>query len=343
MQQYTIIIFLFCCGLRTQYNINQNFLLCKETSQIYDLEHDCEYDEWCVIYTNILATFTMQNDTFNFLYTSQGKIVVYSVNGLIYTTECSIVAEITIYEKVESCSMDTLISIVKDGVKKDAFLTKKGIIRDKSTLFDCPTDGKITHFQNINKDFEILKKNNLVTITKRNEKNLRINFEHVSTFVDYYNALSENPIIKITKDSTCFFILLLLSLVALLDKKHMIKNLSKYLTCFFKRNLESRREFREVPTFLPSLPSAPNQQVVAIPSHYNNNNNTQQPSCDVYHNLYPAVSHDVTELPAKRVLRSKSAENISMRQQNQLFKCLLCPKVYKTQKGLSGHLALFHK
>ena len=79
-----------------EYNLNQNMPFCKPTNQVFDLEHSCEYDEWCVLYTNILATLTMQNDSFNILYTSQEKVILYSLNGQVFRTECTVINEISV-------------------------------------------------------------------------------------------------------------------------------------------------------------------------------------------------------------------------------------------------------
>jgi hypothetical protein len=324
------------------YNINQNFPLCKPTMEVFDLENSCDYDEWCVLYTNLLASFSLQNDTYNYLYTTHVKVILYSMNGQIYTTECVIISEVEIYEKVDHCSLDVLVNIVQNGKKTDVFLTKQGILRESSKTFVCPTDDKIIHFQNINKGFEIIKKNNLVTIMKRSEKKIGVNFEQISALVDYYNKIIENPTIKLTKDVSCLSALFILILALVIDKKHILKNLKNFLICLVhKRQNHVAIDSRMRPQYFPAPVLEQRALASLAPSAPIQNYNSSACDSSYGYNIYQKLQPGLTETfhidnEKKKPARSASADNIKSK--SNLINCEICGKVCQTKSGLGSHM-----
>ena len=213
----------------------------------------------------------------------------------------------------------------------DVFLSKKGILRQKSTYFDCPTDNKIIHFENINKDFEIMKKNNLITITKRKESKIDVSFEH--SILAFTNKMLENPKVKIIKDFCCYLVVLILTIIVANDKKQIIKKFIHCLICVFAK----RNSNPQVP---PSLAQHERTLSASAPSlihqeRMHSNQGLRQATCDIYHTLYPPVSV-VNENEVRRHPNYASTGLPSMN-------CQICSKICKGPAGLASHMRVHNQ
>ena len=95
---------------------------------------------------------------------------------------------------VAECSAEVLVNFTYQSSTQDGFLTKQNIIKEqlKKTTLICPNDDIVYPFGLTNSNFEIYKKNNLISIALRNNSIAELDLEVQSSIVKLYSDLIGN-------------------------------------------------------------------------------------------------------------------------------------------------------
>ena len=110
----------------TSQKIKDQFLYCESSNDIFEVdEPSC--DRVCKNELNMLNKY---QDEFNYFYlNNEDKKVVYSLNGLVFDTNCTKVEEIEVAPETDICSKDIYVSWNSSGQAFKGFLTKTGKIK----------------------------------------------------------------------------------------------------------------------------------------------------------------------------------------------------------------------
>jgi hypothetical protein len=214
---------------------NKDFDFCNPTNISIDLDMNCN-DVYCVIYKNVLAALAHSHDEFNYIYTKEKKIVIYSAYGRLYYTNCTKVTDIEIMDN-NNCKKDVPVKASLGSKLFDLFLTSEGILRESSQSVICPTNDNVMYFDNENKEFEIRIKQNKVFVAKRNETIEAINFENSSSFENIFHKYFDQQVsLKFIQALMTLVSFIFISIfVGLKERKFMINVLGSIFFCKRKK------------------------------------------------------------------------------------------------------------
>lgn len=120
--------------------IEQDFYSCTQLNNKVDEKSICKFNKECLD-----KIMDVSNDEF-FQYPEETSNIYYKAkSGLFYNTQCYIVDNIIIYPHVDQCTRDILINYNN----KIGFLTKTGIIRNKSKRRACTNEKQAVTINNI--------------------------------------------------------------------------------------------------------------------------------------------------------------------------------------------------
>jgi hypothetical protein len=235
------IIFLISIVFQTtiQLQIKEEVFYCNKTNIILNWKLPCNSSSShsnCVHLSNFRTMLNRDQDKYNFIYLSTQKDVVYS-NGEIFKTNCSILKEFEIVEKIDKCTSDILVKIFHRKMPKFAFLTKEGILRNSS--FQIPCSIKKQFFTIFLQKYKIFTFNKQVQIVKFKPKVEYFNFFNTSirpenysfqNIIDFYRQyIHQNIAVQLSEDGILFFILFffIFSSKEKINLSHLFENISK--------------------------------------------------------------------------------------------------------------------
>lgn len=139
--------------------------LCISTQKALNLNRECtEYKTLlekiqCISAFNSLEKLKDSNDEFNIIKLFQKTIVVYILDGKIYTTKCDEVENVEFPKYFDNCTRDLPITYTKNGIKSIGFINKHGIVREKSVSTNCNNEIEVYNVQ----EKQLAKYQNMVT------------------------------------------------------------------------------------------------------------------------------------------------------------------------------------
>ena len=87
-----LILFALVIDISMELIIEKTIPFCKATSKSIDLDINCQ-DFNCLLYKNTINILAKFDDEYNFVHTTNNqKIVIYTLNGIAYYTECQILS-----------------------------------------------------------------------------------------------------------------------------------------------------------------------------------------------------------------------------------------------------------
>ena len=183
------------------YNILDKFNFCHPKDQI--IEFDFENDDMI----NSLNSLKKFDNEYNFIYTLGEPLIVYSMNGIIYTTTCTIIDEIFVPSSFSDCTLDMPVYFFdKHNMKSILYFTKSGVLRNNSEIVECNDEYDIFNFKNkkfisrLNRTAKVFDRKSNITrvldlIRKKNEN------ESYEGFVEfYYQKFTKNKYFIASRD-----------------------------------------------------------------------------------------------------------------------------------------------
>jgi hypothetical protein len=220
-------VFLSSFSIIIAIEIQDDFVFCKDKNQFIDLKK-CNFSgdniiqrfEYfsCEIKNQIFRMRSINEDS----YFKFQEFVYHVINGSIKNTECIKISKIEVYDQVERCTKDILVSFKLGLDLVYGYLTNENIIRPKSKLIPCSNEMKFVSLNNIS----IAKKANMIKPFNINKINLDSNLKNDGSLLSYYEKnLELNREYRIGSDILLGFISLLNFIFLLKAGKIKLSNL----------------------------------------------------------------------------------------------------------------------
>ena len=148
MFHFFIFFFVFAGG---DINITGNFSFRHEIHDI--LEIDLHYGQLF----NSLNISKLHEDEFQKININGCISVIYSKNGLLYSTTCKIIDKIYVPSILDTCTLDLPVYYIKDNIRITLFLTKTGLLRNTSTIVGWSQEATV--FRADHKSFKVFNRN----------------------------------------------------------------------------------------------------------------------------------------------------------------------------------------
>ena len=157
------ILICFCFLLKNviSLTLNDKFLYCKKLN-LFNINDVCTSDDSYIF--NVKCSYVKAGllgineyeDEFHLIEYKDYSFVVYSNNGELFNTSCIKINSVEILDKVDVCVADVYLNFYYENNKKEAFLSKNGIIRDTSKEIKC--NNEYYYFNNIENHLILKKK-----------------------------------------------------------------------------------------------------------------------------------------------------------------------------------------
>ena len=190
-------IFIFISILATNchcFKVVLNSKYCIPTQKRVEIDN-CSTDECYLLKNSFESLSKLDGEFFDFNLGTELN-TFYSNRGDVFFTDCQRIEEVDVKEKVELCTKDVFIEFQKDGVRQQAFLTKKNIIRDfkdcDCEIVDC--NNKTEEFLTANdRDYayKLMRLGNLVYLQQESISNQKKTLlQRILNFNKYFSGKS---------------------------------------------------------------------------------------------------------------------------------------------------------
>ena len=196
--------------------------------------------------------FKKYEDEFNVINLEENRLVIYTHNGELYTTNCDQIKAIVVPQSFSECTIDLPVYYMKDGNKIILYMTKSGILRNISSIIDCNDEyeffnfGKL-HVKKINKLAVIVEKKYSHILKDVFKKTLFENralvdnsANQTSDIIDYYyQHFAKNKVFIAIRDWTYY---IFMGIVVLFGKNKFICLFKEVLLLLKSKKSTKRKE-----------------------------------------------------------------------------------------------------
>ena len=126
-----LILVLIIAVAEADYNIIGKFPYCYPKDQIFEIDFQNG------LLFNSLNLLRLNEDEFQFININGEPMIIFSNNGLLFTTTCKDIHEIFIPSFFSDCTIHLPVYYLEGNNKNIVFLTKSGILRNYSSISEC--------------------------------------------------------------------------------------------------------------------------------------------------------------------------------------------------------------
>jgi hypothetical protein len=219
------------------YELDDNFLFCKDSQVSLNLEYDCKENIQgdglisklnlirCEAKLNVLKIYIRFQDNF-FKLENQ---VYHALNGKIFLAKCSNVKKIFVYEELESCTKDLPVSFLLNYENTFGYLTNDRIIKERSSIVPCDNSKKYLAISNK----MLMKYQNKIELQPKTQE-LNLHETNYKTMVDHFDDyIGTNPLFRMIQD-TAVSVYILICIVCMFIRSKFYAFV-RIFSCFKKR------------------------------------------------------------------------------------------------------------